>query len=135
MAEVVDVWHSGQLQRPKAERKCSPAIRCRRQEGRLAALLPESIGEFVARAPATSNVYLPEARIRAQRDYASADRTLQVELKTGNVRAQLELLASDSDHAFGSDSKTYWHTVPVKGLRARVAETDDKKWVARLMSA
>jgi hypothetical protein len=94
---------------------------------KLASLLPRAIGEFVARQPATTALYLPEVKIRAQRDYEYADRTLLVELKTGNVQSELGILADSAEHAFASDSNTYWRTSDIKGYRARIAEERDAK--------
>jgi len=89
---------------------------------RMAALLPGAIGPFAAQGPATSSVYLPEAKIRAERKYTSGARTLTVELKTGNIQAEHRIIDQDDAHAFMSDSPTYWRTVQIKGRRGRVAE-------------
>jgi hypothetical protein len=88
----------------------------------LARLLPDTLGSFRAQSPATTRVYLPEAMLRAERRYASGARSLTVEIETGNIRAKQLILEQQDEHAFLSDSPTYWRTVDVKGHRARVAE-------------
>ena len=89
---------------------------------KLASLLPDTIGPFRAEAPATTSVYLPESAVSAARRYTSATRKLTAELKTGNISSERRILATDEEHAFLSDTPTYWRTVMVKGHRARIEE-------------
>lgn len=85
--------------------------------------LPERVGPFSSASAATTNFTAAEPRMAAERVYNSTDgRTLTIELITGDLRPELRTLASDADHAFGSDTPTYWRTTSIRGWRTRIAE-------------
>ena len=89
---------------------------------KLGALLPAALGPFTATdAPLTTTG--PDLLIDASRSYVDATgKRLDVRLATGDVRSTLATIESDEEHAFGSDSPTYWRTTMIAGHRARIAE-------------
>lgn len=88
---------------------------------KLGALLPPALGPFTATEPPTTTG--AGLLIEGRRSYADASgKKVDVRLVTGDLRAELAALASDEEHAFGSDSPTYWRTTSVAGHRARIAE-------------
>jgi hypothetical protein len=92
------------------------------EAAKLGALLPTSLGPFTASDPPMM-VTGTGLLIEAHRSYADASgKKLDVELATGDVRSTLETIESNDEHAFGSDSPTYWRTATVAGHRARIAE-------------
>ena len=92
------------------------------EASKLGALLPPSIGPFTATDPpmmVTGSGLL----IQANRSYADASgKKADVSLATGDVRSETETIESNQEHAFGSDSPTYWRTTSIAGHRARIAE-------------
>jgi hypothetical protein len=96
-----------------------------RAAAQLSHLLPDRIDAFTATAATTSWVQFPGPRISVERRYRDKDRELTVEIVTGDAHRELEIILTDQEHAFGSDTPTYWRTVQVKGRRARIAENRD----------
>ncbi|HEY2365779.1 MAG TPA: hypothetical protein VGH87_05300 [Polyangiaceae bacterium] len=92
------------------------------EAAKLGAILPAALGPFTATDPpmmVTGSGLL----IEAHRSYAdTAGKKVEVELSTGDVRSQLGTIESNDEHAFGSDSPTYWRTTSIAGHRARIAE-------------
>lgn len=92
------------------------------EAAKLGALLPAAIGPFTATEPPLFGTG-PGLRIDASRSYTNASgKTAHVRLATGDVTSELGTLESDDEHAFGSDSPTYWRTTSIGGYRARIAE-------------
>lgn len=89
---------------------------------RLASYLPDHIGTYTASQPPTLRAYLPDTRLSAERTYTGDQKSLTVELCTGDISALKKIIAQDAEHAFMSDTDTYWHTLFIRGYRARVAE-------------
>jgi hypothetical protein len=109
----------------RSSRRAPPAVAVvpAREAAKLEAFLPAHLGVFASTEPAWSSGTMPGPRIEASRRYRSADgRTATVRLSTGDVRGALATLDSDAEHAFGSDTPTYWRTTSIAGHRARVAE-------------
>jgi hypothetical protein len=93
------------------------------EAAKLTPFLPAHVGRFSSAAPASTNFRAVEPRVEAERKYKSGDgRTLSVLLISGDLRPELLALASDEEHAFGSDTPTYWHTTSIRGWRTRIAE-------------
>src|SRR5947209_8578413 len=80
------------------------------EAAKLASYLPPAIGAFTATAPASTIADAVGPRISAERGYASGARTATIRVATGDVRSEAMALDSDDEHAFGSDSPTYWRT-------------------------
>ncbi len=90
---------------------------------KLVAFLPVHVGPFSSMVAASSDIRAVEPRIDASREYTTGDgRTLSIRLITGDLRAELPTLASDEEHAFFSDTDTYWRTTSIRGFRTRIAE-------------
>lgn len=86
----------------------------------LAPILPAKIGAFASADDATTSAQ-PD-RVELRRSYASGGKTLSVSLVTGDTKAERSILGSDAEHAFGSDTPTFWRTTTVRTFRTRVAE-------------
>jgi hypothetical protein len=92
------------------------------ESAKLGALLPPAIGAFTAAEPPMFGSG-PGLRIEASRSYTdTSGKKVDVRLATGDVRSELSTIESDDEHAFGSDSPTYWRTTTIAGHRARIAE-------------
>lgn len=84
-------------------------------------LLPTKVGAFTSAKDPT--VSTQPQRVEIERDYTAArGKTLSVSLVTGEMKAERGILASDAEHAFGSDTPTFWRTTTVRTFRTRVAE-------------
>ncbi len=86
----------------------------------LSPIVPPKVGAFSATGDATTST-LPH-RVELRRSYASGGKTLSVSLFTGDMEAEHSILGSDAEHAFGSDTPTFWRTTTVRTFRTRVAE-------------
>ncbi|NOU34942.1 MAG: hypothetical protein HOO96_44180 [Polyangiaceae bacterium] len=86
----------------------------------LSPLVPPKVGAFTATGDATTSTQ--PHRVELQRSYASGGKTLSVSLFTGDIAAERGILGSDAEHAFGSDTPTYWRTTSVRTFRTRIAE-------------
>ncbi len=93
---------------------------------KMALLVPDKITTFTATAPATTSVQFPGPRISVERRYGDPKRQLTVEIVTGDAHRELAIILATEEHAFGSDTPTYWRTVEVKGRTARIAENRDR---------
>lgn len=82
--------------------------------------VPPKVGAFASTGDATTTT-LPQ-RVELRRSYAGGGKALSVSLFTGDIEAERGILASDAEHAFGSDTPTYWRTTSVRGFRTRIAE-------------
>jgi len=92
------------------------------EAAKLGAFLPPSLGPFTATA-SPMMVTGSGLIIEAHRSYADASgKKVDVEIATGDVRTDLQTIESNDEHAFGSDSPTYWRTTTIAGHRARIAE-------------
>ena len=92
------------------------------EAAKLATLLPPALGPFRATGPAMSTTG-SGLLIEASRTYSDATgKKVEAQLSTGDVRAELDTIESNDEHAFGSDSPTYWRTTNVAGHRTRIAE-------------
>jgi hypothetical protein len=84
----------------------------------LAAALPERLGAFHAHEHAGESVR--GQTVEASRTYASSDkRELTLTVHAGDVTPYRSIVASSGEHAFGSDSFTYWGDGSIKGRRGR----------------
>ncbi len=93
---------------------------------RLDAFLPGRIGQFRAREPSVRTAFAVTPEISVERTYTNGSRELTVELRTGDVRQDMQIIAENAERAFLSDTPTYWRTVNVRGRRARIAEEPDR---------
>jgi hypothetical protein len=97
------------------------------EAAKLVPFLPATLGAFTATGAPTTMGSLPGPIISARRSYKSTDgRSAELRLSTGDVHGDVATLESDDEHAFGSDSPTYWRTTSVAGHRTRVAEERPK---------
>jgi hypothetical protein len=88
---------------------------------KLVSFLPADVGRFSSAEAATATV--AEHRVAATREYTNREgRTLTVRIATGDVSSDRLVFASDEEHAFGSDTPTYWRTTNTRGFRTRIAE-------------
>ena len=93
------------------------------EAAKLIPFLPSHVGPFASSVAASTSISPVEPRIEAERAYKTSDgRTLSVRLITGDLRSDLVALASDEEHAFGSDTPTFWRTTSIRGFRTRIAE-------------
>jgi hypothetical protein len=92
------------------------------EAAKLGTFLPPTLGPFTATgSPMT--VTGSGLLIEAHRSYAdAAGKKIEVELSTGDLRPNIDTIESNDEHAFGSDSPTYWRTTTVAGHRTRIAE-------------
>ncbi|MEO8799645.1 MAG: hypothetical protein ABI551_17255, partial [Polyangiaceae bacterium] len=92
------------------------------EAAKLVPFLPARLGAFAATGPAMPVGILGPV-IEARRAYTDASgRDADVRLATGDVSADLGTLDSDDEHAFGSDTPTYWRTTAIGGHRTRIGE-------------
>ena len=92
------------------------------EAAKLGAILPATLGSFKASGPPMM-VSGSGLLIEAHRSYEDASgKKVDVQLSTGDVRAVLDTIESNDEHAFGSDSPTYWRTTSIAGHRTRIAE-------------
>ncbi len=92
------------------------------EAAKLVPFLPSRLGAFAATGPAMP-VGMLGSVIEARRAYTDASgRKVDVRLATGDVSADLGTLDSDDEHAFGSDTPTYWRTTTIGGHRTRIGE-------------
>lgn len=91
------------------------------EAAKLVPFLPSRLGAFSATGPAS--VSGSGLRIGAQRAYRDGSgREVRVSLATGDLRSELGTLDTDDEHAFMSDTPTYWRTTSIAGHRARIGE-------------
>ena len=96
------------------------------EAAKLLPFLPPKLGAFDARQIAMTDVMFT-GRFSAERSYTSPDgREATVRISTGDLRGELATLESDDEHAFGSDTPTYWRTTSIAGHRTRIGEERPK---------
>ncbi len=87
----------------------------------LSRLLPAKLGAFQATGEPIDNAHANY--VASDRSYSGGKgKTLSVSLRTGDVKGDRLVLDSDAEHAFGSDTPTFWRTTSVRKFRTRVAE-------------
>jgi hypothetical protein len=93
---------------------------------KLTRFLPAELGSFAAINAVVSTE--TKSRVELERHYRTPDgRSLSVRIVTGDLALELTALDTNAEHAFGSDTPTYWKTTAIRGLRTRIAENRGKR--------
>ncbi|HEX7666298.1 MAG TPA: hypothetical protein VF407_17350 [Polyangiaceae bacterium] len=92
------------------------------EAAKLVPFAPSTLGSFTATGPA-SPLGSPPDFVNVFRSYKDAGgRELTLRLSTGDIGADLGTIDTETEHAFGSDTPTYWRTTSIAGHRARIGE-------------
>ncbi len=80
---------------------------------KLTRFLPAQLGPFAAINAVISTE--TKGRVELERHYRTPDgRSLSIRFVTGDIALELMALDTDAEHAFGSDTPTYWKTTAIR---------------------